>query len=325
MKLLFKGLVLCVATGLSALSPGACAQSGEAKPLRIVVPFAPGGAGDVVARTIAPGLSERLQRPVLVENKPGASTMLAAEFVRGATPDGSTLLMTTEATLSINPSLIAKLPYDAAKDFTPVTMVVDMPLVLVAGPKTDATTVEQVIERARKSPGQMSYASVGAGSPQQLAMVLFNRMSQTQMNHIPYKGGAPAITDLVGGQVDFFFAAIGTAAPHLASGKLKAIGLTGTQRHRSLPQVPTIAESGLPGYETGVWLGLLAPAGTPPDAIARVQSAVAELLLQPAVRERMLTLGAEPVGSAPAAFADRIRGDTEKWSRVIREAQIKAD
>jgi tripartite-type tricarboxylate transporter receptor subunit TctC len=325
MAISIKRLFLYAAVVVGIASPVVRAQSTEVKPLRIVVPFAPGGAGDVVARTIAPGLSERLQRPVLVENKPGASTVLAAELVRASPPDGSTVLMTTEATLAINPSLIAKLPYDPVRDFLPVTMVVDMPLVLVAGPKTDAANVEQVIERARKSPGQLSYASVGAGSPQQLAMVLFNRMSQTQMNHIPYKGGAPAVTDLVGGQVDFFFAAIGTAAPHLASGKLKAIGLTGTQRHRSLPQVPTIAESGLPGYESSVWLGLLAPAGTPTSAITRLQSEVAELLLQPSVRERMLALGAEPVGSAPAAFADRIRGDTEKWSRVIREAQIKAD
>ncbi|UUX95326.1 tripartite tricarboxylate transporter substrate binding protein [Aquabacterium sp. J223] len=322
MNHLLRTVMMGIAVALGAMG-GAHAQ--EVRPLRIIVPFAPGGAGDVVARAIAPGLSERLQRPVLVENKPGASTILAADMVAKSAPDGNTLLMTTEATVAINPALMPKLPYDPVKDFVPITKVVDMPLVLVAGPKNDLATVEQVIERARRSPGQLSYASVGAGSPQQLAMVLFNRLSRTEMNHIPYKGGAPAVGDVVGGQVDFFFAAIGTAGPHVASGKLRPIGLTGTRRHPALPQVPTIAEAGLPGYETSVWLGLLAPAGTPPAVVARLQSEVARLVIEPALRERWLALGAEPVASTPAAFAESIRSDAENWGRVIREAQIKAE
>lgn len=313
-----------IAALLSVATVPAAAQ-GEAKPLRLVVPFAPGGAGDVVARAIAPGLSERLQRPVIVENKPGGSTVVAADYVAKSPPDGNTLLLTTEATLAITPALVAKLLYDPVKDFVPVTMVVNMPLVLVAGPKNDISTVEQVVARAKKSPGELSYASVGGGSPQQLAMVLFNRLSNTSMNHIPYKGGSPAVTDLVGGQVDFFFAAIGTAAPHLASGKIRAIGLTGSQRHPALPQVPTIAEAGLPGYETSVWLGLLGPAGMPSAQVDRIQAEVARLVHQPAYKDRWMALGADAVGNSPAAFAEIIRKDAERWGKVIKEAQIKAD
>jgi tripartite-type tricarboxylate transporter receptor subunit TctC len=315
---LLGGLLMAIACHVGA-------QAQDSKPLRLVVPFAPGGAGDVVARAIAPGLSERLQRPVIVENKPGASTALAADLVAKSAPDGNTLLLTTEATLAINPALMQKLQYDPVKDFVPVTLVVNMPLVLVAGPKNDLSTVEQVIAKARKAPGELSYASVGGGSPQQLAMVLFNRMSGTSMNHVPYKGGAPAMSDVVGGQVDFFFGAIGTAAPHLASGRIRAIGQTGLQRHSSLPQIPTIAEAGLPGYETSVWLGLLAPAGTPQAQIDRLQAEVSRLIREASLKDRWIALGADPVGNTPAAFAEVIRKDVERWGRVIKEAQIKAD
>ncbi len=297
----------------------------ETKPLRIVVPFAPGGAGDVVARVIAPLLGERLQRQVIVENKAGASTIVGAEAVARAAPDGNTLLLTTDATIAINPWLFSKLPYDPQNDLMPVTMVVNMPLVLVAGPKMEAASVEQLIAHARKAPGSISYASVGGGSPQQLAMVLFNKLSSTQMNHIPYKGGAPAVTDVAGGQVDLFFAAIGTAAPFLANGKLKPLGLTGRQRHPSIPNVPTIAEAGLPAYDMSVWLGLFAPAGTPSSVIDRIQREVARIVQEPQVKDRWVKLGAEGVGDTPMQFAETIRRDTDKWGRLIRESNIKAD
>ncbi|MES2415440.1 MAG: tripartite tricarboxylate transporter substrate binding protein [Pseudomonadota bacterium] len=300
------------------------AQIADQRPLRIVVPYPPGGTADGVARLLSIALQDRLKRTVIVDNKPGASTIVGAEFVAHSAPDGNTLLLTTESTLATNPSLYQKLPYSQS-DFVPLSLVVDMPMVLVANTKVKANNVAQVIENARRSPSESTYASIGAGSPQHLSMALFDRMAGTRMTHVPYRGGSPAMSDVAGGQVDYFYAAIGTAVPFLESGRMKAIGLTGTKRSPLLPGVPTIAESGLPGYESSVWLGLLAPAGMSKEKVAQLETEIAQIVRSPQLQGSWNKMGVVPIGNTSAEFREKIRIDAEKWGKLIRETGIKAD
>lgn len=314
-----------LATSMLALSQVETpAWSAEDKPIRLIVPYPPGGAADAVARLLGVSLAAQLNRSVFVENKPGASTILAAETVVHAPADGNTLFLTTESTLATNPSLYPKLPYSAT-DFSPISLVVDMPMVLVASAHAKANTVADVISIARSAPGKSTYASIGAGSPQHLSMELFNRMAGVTMTHIPYRGGSPALTDLAGGHVDYFFAALGTALSFGSSGRLKMIGLTGSSRSLLMPGVPTISEAGLGGYESSVWLGLLAPAGMSKQKIDELYSAVSLVVNSPQQNSTWEKLGVLPVGSTPAAFASKIEADSLKWGKLINDAGIKPD
>lgn len=300
------------------------AQLSEQKPIRLVVPYPPGGAADGVARILGIALQERLKRTVIVDNKPGASTIVGAEYVARSAPDGNTLLLTTESTLATNPSLYPKLPY-APSDFSPISLVVDMPMVLVAGTNVKASNITQVIETARRAPSESTYASIGSGSPQHLSMELLQRMAGVKMTHVPYRGGGPAMSDVAGGQVEYFFAAIGTAMPFIDSGRIKAIGLTGTKHSPLLPGVSTISETGLPGYESSVWLGLLAPAGMSKDMLNQLQAQVAEIVRSPHLQANWSKLGVIPVGNTQEEFKEKIREDTNKWGKLIRDAAIKPE
>lgn len=314
-------LVAFFATCMASFA--AYGQSAD-RPIRIVVPYPAGATADSVARVLSQALREKWGRTIIVDNKPGASTIVGAEYVAHAAPDGETLLLTTESTLATNPSLYPKLPY-TSKDFVPITQVVDLPMVLIAGAGVKANTVKDVIKEAQDKPDTATFASIGSGSSQHLSMVLFSKLAKVSMVHIPYRGGSPAIADVAGGHVEYFLSAIGTAVPFIKSGKVKAIGLTGMARSPLLPGTPTIAESGLPGYESSVWLGLLGPRGLPQDKIAKIQSDVAAVVKAPGTQAMWAKLGVTPMATSPAEFGAKIQSDANKWGALIRSAGIKPE
>lgn len=294
------------------------------KPVRMVVPFPPGGATDNLARALAPKFGEFLGQQVIVDNKAGANTIVGAELVAKAPADGYTVLMTIDSTLSINPSLYAKLPYDPLEDFMPVTVIATVPQVLVVHSSVPAKNIDQLLALARAKPGGLNYASIGTGSPQQLLMELLKSLTKTDFVHIPYKGGAPATTDLLGGQVQLLIGSVPTNLPHIQSGKLRALGVTGATRFSGLPDVPTMSES-VPGYDVNVLFGLLVPSGTQPAVIAKLRSAMVSALQDAALRKRLTEQAFQPVGGTPEEFAAIIRKDTARWARVIKEAGIRGE
>ncbi|MBB1631078.1 MULTISPECIES: tripartite tricarboxylate transporter substrate binding protein [Cupriavidus] len=314
----------CAALCAQLALPARAADNYPTKPLRLVVPFTPGGTTDILARLMAQKLGEALGQTVVVDNRPGAGGNIGAEAVAKAAPDGYTLLMGTLGTQVTNQFLYARMPYDSAKDFAPVTLVANSPNVLLTNATLPVKSVAELIALARQRPGSLNYASTSTGGSPHLSGELLDSMAGVKMQHVPYKGAAPAMTDLLAGQVNLMFDNLPSALAQIQAGKVRALAVTSPQRSPILPDVPTVAESGLPGYVVNSWFGLLAPAGTPPALVARLQQTVAKVLATPEVKQRIEQLGAVPGGDSPAAFAAVIRADTEKWARVIKSAGIQA-
>ena len=301
-----------------------------AKPVRIVVPFAPAGTTDILARAIAPELSRVFGQPFVVDNKPGAGGNVGADAIAKSAPDGYNLLMGTVGTHAINPALYPKMPYDHVKDFAPITLVAGVPNVLVMNPaKAEAykiNSVPDLIRYAKANPGKLNMASSGNGTSIHLAGELFKTMTGTFMLHFPYRGSGPALLDLMGGTMDLMFDNLPSSLPQIKAGKLKALAVTSAQRSAAIPELPTIAEAGpVLGFEASSWFGLLAPAGTPAEIVARLQQETAKALALPAVKERLLAQGAIPGGAPPAEFARFIADETAKWAKVVKASGAKVD
>jgi len=310
---------------LAAAAAGAWAQGYPARPIRIVVPFPAGGATDILAREAAQKLTEVWGQPVIVDNRPGAGGNIGSELVARAAPDGYTLEMGTVGTHAINASLYAKMPYDHVRDFAPVILVASVPNVLVVNPALPVNSVQELIAYAKANPGKLNFASSGSGTSIHLSGELFKVMAGVQMTHIPYKGSAPALQDLIGGQVQLMFDNLPPSLPQIKGGKLRALAVTSAVRAPALPDVPTVAEAGLPGFEASSWFGILAPAGTPPEIIAKLNAEIAKWLASPEAKEKMLALGANAAGGSPEDFARHIAAETAKWQKVVKASGAKVD
>ena len=321
---LLVGVALSVGLGLGNASL-VHAQDYPSKPVRFVVPFAPGGTTDVLARLVGEKLSASLGQQFVVDNKPGAGGNVGTAQVAKAEPDGYTLLMGTVGTHAINASIYPSLPYDPVQDFAPVTLVATVPNVLVVNPEVPANSVAELIALAKEKPGELNFASSGNGSSIHLSGELFKAMTGVDIVHVPYKGSGPAVVDLLGGQVQMMFDNLPSSAPQIKAGKLRPLGVTSKERSPTLPDVPTIAEAGVPGYEALSWFGVLVPAGTPDAIVAKLQNEIAKALADPAMRERFAELGAVPVGGTSAEFADLITAETAKWAKVVQDAGIKLE
>jgi len=308
----------------AALIPcAAWAQAYPSKPIRFIVPITPGGSNDVLARTIAQKLSEAWRQPVVVENKPGAGMNLGADMVAKSPADGYTWLLGANNIFVTNPH-VGKMPFDVFKDFTPVTQVALVPFVLVVNPALPVKNVAELVEYAKKNPTAVYYGSSGNGSPQQLAAEMLNYTAGIKMQHVPYKGAVPAITDLLGGRIQVFIGAVNSLMPFVKEGKLRLIAGAGGQRFAAFPDLPAIAET-VPGVALDVWLGVFMPAGVSRDIVAKVNADIAQLLQSPEVKANLGAQGIEPAPSTPEALAQTIRDDYARWGKVIREANIKAD
>jgi len=315
--------MVCVLTVAGLVpAPGALAQKFPEKAVRIVVPFAAGGGTDIIARIMAQKLSDEWGRNVVVDNRPGGGTVIGSELVARSTPDGYTLLLTANPHSS-NPALVAKLPYDTARDFSAVTMTAAAPLLLVVHPTLPVRTVQELIAHAKAKPNLLTYASSGNGGPQHLAGELLKYMAGVAILHVPYKGSAPALTDLLGGQVQLSFASLLTSLPHIRVGRLRALGLTSSQRLETNPEIPTVAEAGVPGFEYLTWYGVFAPGGTSGPLVAKIQQDMARVLASPDVKERLARDGVQAVGNKPDEFASFIKKEIEKATQLIRMAGIK--
>ena len=300
------------------------AQGFPNKPVHIVVPFPPGGGTDVVARAVAPRMQELLGQAIVIENRAGAGGNIGTEFVAKSQADGYTLLVASAAT-AINTTLAKNLSWDLAKDFSPVVLLVLNQSLLAAHPSVPVSNVRELIALAKAKPGQVSYASYGNGSSAHLIGELFKMTAGVDLLHIPYKGAAPAVNDLLGGQVNVIFADVAAILSHVKAGRVKALGIGSARRFDGLPGVPTIAESGVPGFEAGGFLGLVAPAGTPLEAVNALNAAAVKSLATPEVNARLNALASPPVGEAPEYFGRHIRAEVDKWARVIRAGNIRPD
>ncbi|HVQ61348.1 MAG TPA: tripartite tricarboxylate transporter substrate binding protein [Burkholderiales bacterium] len=296
-----------------------------AKPIRMIVAYPPGGGTDIVGRMVAQKLGETLGQSVVVENRGGASGNIGTEIAARAAPDGYTVLMGNVAPNAINVSLFKNLPFDPVADFAPVSLVASTPNILVVHPSTPARSVKEVVALARSRPGVLNFASAGVGSSSHLAGELFRILAGADIVHVPYKGAGPAMVDVLSGQVQLYFATMPAAMPHVKSGKLVPIAVTSLKRSQALPDAPTIAESGVPGYEASTWYGLLAPAHSPDAAIARLHESVVKILGDAALRAKLADQGFEPVGDSPKEFAAYIRSEIAKWGKVIRDAGIRPE
>lgn len=311
--------LMCLGTAL-AQSP----QSYPSKPIRFIVPYAPGGSTSHVARLVAAKLTESWGQPVVVDNRGGANTVIGTEAVARSAPDGYTIGLTT-STLATLPHLIATLPFDPVKDLAPVAPLISTQLVLVLHPSVPANNLKEFIALAKARPNQLNFAAVGTGSSTHLAGELFKSVTGVKMQHVAYKGTAPALTDLIGGQVQLNFDTPVTSLPHIRSGKLKPIAITGKNRLASLPDVPTFAEAGLPEYDVQLWFGVIAPAGTPRDIISKLSKEIARILALPDVKENLSLQGLEPFAASPDQFGALIRADLDKYGKVIKGAGIKIE
>jgi tripartite-type tricarboxylate transporter receptor subunit TctC len=320
--MLRSALTLLLLALLAALAaPAAAAERYPARPIRLVVPAAPGGGTDIIARILADALAPALGQTVVVDNRAGAGTTLGADIVSKAAPDGHVLLISPNA-LAFNVALYRKLPYDTLRDFAPIALVADQPNILVVHPSLPAKTFQDFIALARSQPGKLVYGSGGTGVGSHLAMELLLLSRKIELVHVPYKGVGPAVTALLGNEVSALLSTFASALPHVKSGRLRALGVTSAQRAPALPDTPTIAESGVPGYEYGTWYGLLAPAGTPRATIERLNRVTVEALASPKTAERLLGQGLTPTPSTSAEFSARLKSETGKWIRVVREAKI---
>ena len=313
--------IAVAATALLATTAQAQSEGYPARPVTIVVPFAPGGGSDNIARLIASRLSERTKGSFIVDNKAGAGTNLGNEAVARAAPDGYTLLF-AQVTLSINPYIYRNLRYNVQRDFVPVAHFANSPTVLVVGGNFPARSLAEFVAHAKANPGKLNYGSGGAGTSVHLAGELFESVVGGQMVHVPYKGSAPAMADLIGGQIQAMFDTAPSALPHITGGKVRPLAVTGSRRLAELPQVPTFAEAGLAGFDAPAWYGLMAPARTPPALVQFLNAQVQEVLKEPATLQRLAQLGAAPVPGTPEAFGAFIKAESDRWSEVVRRANV---
>jgi tripartite-type tricarboxylate transporter receptor subunit TctC len=320
-----RNLATIAAHLLFVVATSAAAQAYPTKPIRLIVPFAPGGGNDNVARLVGKRVEESLGKPIVVDNRPGAGGVLGAEAAAKSPPDGYTLFLGGVGSHAVNPNLIRNLPYDPIKDFAPVTLLAQAPLVLVVHPSVPARNIAEFIAYARKNPGKLNFASNGNGSSSQLAAVMFDSMAGVEMVHVPYKGLSPALTDLLSGDVQVMFSSVVAIVPHIKAGKVRALAVTGKTRLALLPEVPTLAESGLKGYEASSWYGILAPAGTPREIVVKLGAEFSRAVRQPEVARSLVAEGADPVGSTPEEFAAHIRAELARLGKVIREAKITSE
>jgi tripartite-type tricarboxylate transporter receptor subunit TctC len=318
------GYLIAPVFALAAI-PAAHADNYPSKPIKMIVPFPAGGTTDVMARVISQELTRSWGQQVVVENKPGAGGNIGSDAVAKSPPDGYTLLMGTVGTHGINVSLYKNMPFDPVKDFEPITLVTAVPNILVVHPSLPVKSVKELINHAKSNPGKLNFASSGNGTSIHLAAELFKTMTGVQMAHVPYKGSAPALTDLIGGQVQLMFDNMPSALPHVKAGKLKAVAVTSSKRSPALPDVPTIAESGVPKFEATAWFGALAPRGTPKEIVTKLNKEMARILQTSEVKERLLAQGAEPIGNSPEQFAAHIKAEIAKWERVVKESGAKVD
>lgn len=319
---------------LAGVALAACAIPGFAqgaagnwpdKPVKWVVPFPPGGAMDAIARTLGEVAGRKLGQPFVIENKPGAGGNIGSDYVAKQPADGYTLMITSIG-MATNGALYNKLSYDPIKDFAPVSLLAVVPNILVAGTKqADVKSVKDLVNKARQQPDVLTYASAGNGTSIHLAGANFTALTGVKMLHVPYRGSGPAVTDLLGGQVDFMFDSITSARPHIQAGKLRAIAITTKTRSPSMPDVPTVAEAGVPGYEVSPWFATFMPAGTPAPIVAKLGQTLNEAMNDPEVKKRLSAIGAEPIGSTPQALATHLKTETDRWTKLIKEANIKVD
>ena len=315
----------CVLTAL-AMQPGAwAADAYPAKPVRFLVGFPPGGANDLVARAVAARLGPRLGQQVVVDNRPGAGGNIATQQVARAAPDGYTMLLGSVSSLAMGPAMYREVGYDPLVDFAPVTQAVGVSSLLTAHPALPVKSLKELVALARRRPGQLNTGTPGAGSIAHLGLELFKRTAGIEVVHIPYKGGGPAVIDAMAGQIECLMSLVSTSAPHVRTGKLRGLAISSIQRSPALPEIPTIAESGYPGYEASGWLGLLFPAKTPDAIVQRVFKDVVAVINMTDVREQLLNVGIDPAPSSPDAFRAYIKAEFAKWGRLIREAGIRAE
>ena len=312
-------LALTAATGLIGAS--ARAQAWPSRPISLIVPFAAGGTTDVLARAVGQELSKSLGQPVLVESKPGAGATVGADFVAKAKPDGYTLLMGA-VHHTIASSVYRKLPYDFQKDLLPITTVALVPNLLVVNPAVPAKSVSELLALAKASPGKLTYGSAGNGTAHHLIGAQFEAMGGVQLLHVPYKGSGPLVTDLLGGQITMSFDTITPVLPHIKAGKLRALAITTNKRSPALPDVPTLDEAGLKGFNLGTWFGVLAPAGTPREIVSRLNLEMVKIIHSPEFKKRMDDIGAEPVGNTPEQMAQQIKDDTERFAKLVKDAKV---
>lgn len=315
--------ITVVLSAMASLSAGVSfAQQYPAKPIRLIVPFAPGGPADIQARLIGPRLTAAWGQPVVVENRPGGNTIIATELTARADPDGH-VVQIISAGFAINVSLYAKLPYDSVRDFAPVTQLTSGPAIVVVHPSLPARSVKELVQLARSRPGQLTYGS--AGLPSQLAVELFKVMTGTDMVHVPYKGAAPAMVDLIAGHVQVSFPTISGGLPYARAGRLRALATTGAKRSMATPDLPTMIEAGVPGYVAVNWFGTVVPAKTPAAVVSRLSHEIARVLRLPEVGERLLSQGMEPMSNAPEEFAAYIKSEMTKWAKVVKASGAKAE
>lgn len=312
---------------LTAIVPlSAQAQAWPSKqPIKFVVPYPPGGASDVTARLLSVKLTEALGQSVVVENRPGANGILALDLVAKSAPDGYTILMANLGPNGINPGVYHKLPYDPIKGFTPITLTSVVPLVVLVAPTLPVKSMQELISYAKENPGKLTYASAGNGSANHLAGEMMKTMTGMQVVHVPYKGDSPAVADVAGGTVSMMFPTVVAGIPHIKSGKLRALAVTGAKRSSSLPNVPTVSEAGIPGFEAVSWGGVMGPAGLPPEITNRLNSEIVQILKMPDVAEKLTSLGADIVGSTPEEFGAYLKAEIAKWGKVAHDNNIKLD
>jgi tripartite-type tricarboxylate transporter receptor subunit TctC len=324
-KQIFKSLFLRLAIGACTMAMGsaALAQAFPAKPVTLVVPFPPGAATDFIARSVAQKLSQKWQQTVLVENRAGATGSIGSNYVAKSAPDGYTLLVATTSSHTMGPNLFKKMTWDPVKDFTPITLLAWAPNVLEVNPNVPAKSVEELIALLKKSPGKYTFASSGTGSSIHLAGELFKSIAQVNIVHVPYKGAAPAVADLLGGQVDIMFDTVALSLPHIKAGKLRPLAVTTPKRSASLPDTPTMKEAGLPGYEMAAWIGLMAPANTPNAVVEKIGADVRQILQTPEIKERLYAQGADVAATSGKAFATLISDELPKYGRIMKAAGIQ--
>ena len=321
-------IIIATAAASLASASGIAAQTGAApyptKPVRLLVPFAPGGGTDITARSIAQGLTERLGQQFVADNRPGANGTIAVDILSKALPDGHTISMISSSH-SVNSSLIKNLPYDLTKDVLPITQATTQPYALVVHPSVQAKTVKDLIALAKAKPGQLNYGSSGTGGLSHLSGALFGNLAQIDIVHVPYKGGNPAMIDVIAGQIQMLYSTILQAQPHIKAGKLRPLAVTTAKRSRAAPELPTMHEAGLKGYEVAGWYGVIAPLKTPQPIVARLNKEIVEILRLPELASRLAADGSEPVGSTPQQFGEHIRTEVAKWAKLTKQMNIRMD